>query len=46
MVHDKVIAPQAGEVGNCVEVKRFSVCWGKSWGKDSSAAEGLFFLLL
>lgn len=23
-----------------VEVGRFSVCWGRSWGKDSLAAEG------
>lgn len=45
MAHNKVGLPKPplfrGSGMETVQVRRFSVYWGMSWGKDSAAAEGL-----
>ena len=45
IVHDKVRIPKSllffrGPGLETVKVRRFSVCWGMIWGKDSPTAEG------
>ena len=51
MGHDKVGLPKPLSFLRVsgletVDVRRFSVCWWMSWGKNSSTAEGLSFPLV